>query len=192
MSYSIPVNLIRQFCFCPRVPYFQEFLGFVPYRTQWVDQGERFHVEQEKVFKHRTLKRFGLEEACQKFNIDVSSESLSMHGVLDSLLLNKKNVFPIEFKLSEGKPNRGQILQVVAYGMVLEENLGLPCNVAFIVSGRKGKTHYIDVKTLYREQVIDIRNKIVAYMEKSYMPGSSATHNQCTQCEYLNYCNDRF
>lgn len=191
MSYSLPISLIRQYCFCPRIPYFQELLKLNPARPQWVRQGEDLHQKQEKVFKHRTLKRFNLEQAQQKFNIFVSSESFALHGLVDSILVNETHIFPIEFKLGGNKPRKGQVLQLTAYAMLLEEEYRLSCPTGFILYESKGKTHHIEFTPKQQKQVIEIRDKIFNDLEKSYLPDSSATPAQCTQCEYLNHCNDR-
>ena len=191
MSYSLPVNLLTQFHFCPRIPYFQELLKMKPFYPQWVKQGRSFHEAQEKVFQHRTLKRFGLQKAEQKFNIEVQSQKLHLHGILDSLLVTKKAIFPVEFKLSERKPSKGQIIQLTAYAMLIEESMQLPCQKGFLLIGKKGKCYPIEFTDFYKNKVLETKNKILDSFEKSYLPDSSASLSQCYQCEYLNYCNDR-
>lgn len=191
MSYSLPISLIRQYCFCPRIPYFQELLRLNPPRPVWVKQGEDLHKNQEKVFKHRTLKRFDLVQAKQEFNVPVSADDLQLHGVVDSMLFNNQEIYPVEFKLSGHKPVKGQILQLTAYAMVSEYQYNLPCKQGFILFEDKGKTHPIVFKPKDKEQVIVIRDHILNDFEKSCLPDSPATPAQCTQCEYLNHCNDR-
>lgn len=191
MSYSLPISLLRQHCFCPRIPYFQELLKLNPSRPAWVKQGAVLHKQQEKVFKHRTLKRFGLVQAKQEFNVFVNADELQLHGMVDSLLISSEEIYPIEFKLSGHKPAKGQILQLTAYAMVAEFQYNLPARKGFILFESKGKTHPIVFKTEYREQVVMVRDDILNNLEKSYLPDSSATPAQCTQCEYLNHCNDR-
>lgn len=191
MSYSLPINLIRQYCFCPRIPYFQELLKLNTSKPEWVKQGEELHVRQEKLFKHRTLKRFNLVQAEQKFNVFVSASDLQLHGMIDSLLFGDEEIYPIEFKLSGYKPTKGQILQLTAYAMVAEHQYKLTCKKGFILFENKGTTHSIDFKPDDKERVVMIRDTILENLEKSYFPDSPATPAQCTQCEYLNHCNDR-
>ncbi len=191
MSYSLPISLLRQYCFCPRIPYFQELLKLNPPKPVWVKQGEDLHKGQEKIFKHRTLKRFNLVQAKQEFNVFVSAEELQLHGMVDSLLNSNEEIYPIEFKLNGHKPVKGQILQLTAYAMVAEYQYNLPCRQGFILFENKGKTHPIVFKLKNKEQVVIIRDQILNDLEKSYLPDSPATPAQCTQCEYLNHCNDR-
>lgn len=191
MSYSLPISLIRQYCFCPRIPYFQELLNLNPTRPQWVKQGEGLHNKQKKVFQHRTLKRFNLETAEQKFNVFVSSDTFNLHGIVDSVLKSQNQIYPIEFKLSGNKPMKGQILQLTAYGMLLSEQYKLPCKQGFILYESKGKTIPITFTVELHKQVMNTRDKILANLKNAILPDSSATPAQCTQCEYLNHCNDR-
>ena len=191
MSFSLPINLLRQYCFCPRIPYFQELLKLNVPRPAWVKQGEHLHQQQPQAFKHRSLKRFGLEQAEQVFNISIGSETLQLHGIIDSLLITKDTIYPIEFKLSGHKPSRGQILQLTAYGMLAEEKYQRLFRKGFILYEQKGKTVPILIQEQHRQQVLSIRDTILADLKQACLPDSPATATQCTQCEYLNYCNDR-
>ena len=65
------------------------------------------------------------------------------------------------------------------------------CQTGFILYESKGKTHQINFDKKRIQQVIIIRDKILSDLDNSYMPDSPATPSQCTQCEYLNYCDDR-
>lgn len=191
MCYSLPVSLLRQHCFCPRIPYFQELLKLKLSAPQWVKQGEALHRKQPSVFKHRMLKRFGLERAEQHFEVFVQSDSLRLHGIVDCVLMDAAAVYPVEIKLSGHKPTKGQIAQLIAYAMVAREQFKLVCNNGFILLGAKGKAYPIIVDAVAERKVLEIRDEIFMNLEKSYLPDSSATFAQCTQCEYLNHCNDR-
>ena len=192
MFYSLPIHLLRQHCFCERIPNFQELLKLKPPRPQWVKQGEQLHQKQQKVFQNRTLKRFGLEKAEQEFEVTVTSQYLQLHGIVDSILITEEQVYPIEFKLAGKKPTKGQLLQLTAYGMLLEKEYKRPCKTGFILYEEKGKTYTVNFTEDDKNQVLKVRDKIIKGLGTALMPNSSASASQCTQCEYLNYCNDRF
>jgi len=191
MSYSLPIHLLRQYRFCERIPNFQELLKLNPTRPLWVNQGQQLHAKQKQVFKHRTLKRFGLETAQQEFDVAVSDDTLQLHGIVDSVLITDDAIYPIEFKLAGTKPTKGQRLQLIAYGMLLEKTYQLPCHQGFILFEQKGKTYPVQMSENNKQNVKITRDKIIKNLEKGLMPNSSATASQCSQCEYLNYCNDR-
>ncbi len=191
MSFSLPVHLLRQHLFCPRVPWFQELLNYKPPQPQWVRQGLDFHQRQASVFRHRTLKRFGLEQASKRFHVPVQSDKWKMHGIVDCVLETETAVYAVEIKLAGRKPGKGHILQVAAYGLLLPETLGKPCQRAFVVIEEKGKTWPVEMTRQRIAEIVRIRDEISKNLERARMPDSAATNAQCTQCEYLNYCNDR-
>ena len=191
MSFSLPVHLLRQHLFCPRVPWFQELLNFRPPQNQWVRQGMEFHERQREIFRHRTLKRFGLHAAQRHFHYPVRSKHKRLHGVVDCVLETENEVFAVEIKLAGRSPSRGTILQVAAYAMLLPEAMGKPCRKAFVVLQRRGKTWPVTIDTERINEVEQVRDQILANLHAARFPDSSATETQCCQCEYLNYCNDR-
>jgi len=191
MSFSLPIHLLRQHLFCPRVPWFQELLEFKPPQPAWVRQGVVFHQRQPSVFRHRTLKRFGLEQAHRDFHVPVQSGQWRMHGIVDCVLETDTAVHAVEIKLAGRKPGRGHILQVGAYGLLVAEKYKKTSRRAFVVTEEKGKTWPVEITEQLVGDIIRTRDVILGNLARSRLPDSPASHAQCTQCEYLNYCNDR-
>ncbi len=190
-TYSLPIHLMRQYLFCPRVVYFTELLNIPKVMPMWVDEGSIHHDKQVGLIHRRTLQKFHLSLAKKYFNFHVKSEILHIHGQVDGLLESKDAIYPIEIKL-RGKPTLSHQMQLGGYGLVLSEQFGKKFEKGFLVYGDNGKTYtifYDDEKKDKIKKLIDtIRNMI----ESQKMPSSSATEHQCSQCEFLNYCNDRF
>ncbi len=190
--YSLPVHLLRQHAFCPRIPYFVEGLGISPETPLWVQQGQDYHARQERLTRDRTLKRFGLDKATRHFRMRLFSARLGIHGIADAVLETESEVFPVEFKTEFSEAGRGQTLQLVAYGLMAEEMRNKRFAAGFLLYGQKGKTRRnerTDALTGDVERVLDaMRRNLTA----ARMPESSAAAPQCGQCEYYNYCNDRF
>lgn len=190
--YSLPVHLLRQHAFCPRIPYFIEGLGVAGATPLWVQQGQDYHDRQERLSRSRTLKRFGLDRAMRHFRMRLSSARLGIHGVADAVLETVTDVYPIEFKTELSEAGRGQVLQLAAYGIMAEETQHKRFVAGFLLYGHKGKTRRIernDALVRNVERALDaIRHNLAA----ARMPESSASAPQCGQCEYFNYCNDRF
>ena len=65
-------------------------------------------------------------------------------------------------------------------------------DVAFILFEKKGKTHKITVDSKLKQKVINQVKIIINMLKDGNKPDSSASQQQCTQCEFINYCNDRF
>ncbi|MGC8769717.1 MAG: CRISPR-associated protein Cas4 [Brevinematia bacterium] len=189
--FEIPISLIRQYTFCPRIPYFI-LLGFGhPAEPLWVRQGSELHKESVHLFLRRTLVKFGLEKAEKKFYVKVYSKRYGLIGEIDMVLNDGKFIYPVEFKTYGHKPEKSHILQLTAYGICLEEVTGLSFKTGFIAYRDQNKVHRIDVDEKYRFKVIKITENIRKDLEKCIHPDTSATANQCVQCEWINFCNDR-
>lgn len=190
MLSSIPVNLIRQWCYCPRVVYYMEMISTPIYRPAWVKQGEDFHELERKLWQRRNLSRFNLESGTVYHNIKLKDEDLGLHGISDMAIETEEAVYAVEFKLSVSNKKKGDQLQLTAYAMLLEKHLSKLSSVGFLVG--KGKVlHTIEIDTNKRKEVIEIVNKIRKMLQNGLKPQSSATVVQCCTCEYINFCNDR-
>lgn len=193
-SDSVAVSMIRQYCFCPRVVYFTWILGHKPAMPKWVAQGERYHLRTEMLNKRRNLSRYKLNsaDASLRHDIHLSCDALSLHGICDAVIETDEKVYPLEFKLDLERVYRGQIMQVVAYGMLLEHHYNKQCDMGFILHGEKGKTYQVHIDNAMRNDVKKIIIAINMMGETALLPHSSASAKQCIQCEFLNLCNDRF
>lgn len=190
MSYSVPVNLIRQWCYCPRVVYYMELTNVSFHRPIWVKQGEQFHQIEEKLWRRRNLSRFNLQNGKTYHNLMMRNNKLGFHGIVDMAIETDIAVHAVEFKISAGNKKRGDQLQLSAYAMLLEKYFSKPSLVGFLVG--KGKSlNIINIDADKRRSVMEVSNKIRQMLRRGSKPDSSATVAQCCVCEYVNFCNDR-
>ena len=188
--FSVPVNLIRQWCYCPRVVYYMELTDTAFHRPRWVEQGKSFHHREEKLWQRRNLSRFNLEHGETFHNLELQDEALGLNGIVDMAIKTDEAVYAVEFKLSANGKKRGHQLQLVAYAMLLEKHFSKPSPVGFLVG--KGKVlHTIDIDVDKRGDVMEAANQIRSMLQRGLKPESSATVAQCCICEYVNFCNDR-
>jgi len=187
--YEIPISLMRQYYFCPRIIYFTEVMGIKPFEPVWVRMGSENHNKQEKLFHRRVIGRFGIEEAEYLYNVRLFSPAYGINGICDLVLSGDTFVYPVEIKT--GKIHKGHFAQIAGYAVCLEEKYGKKADKGFISQGSKGKVTCInidlDMKNLLKECLKAIREII----DSQVMPDSSASIHQCGQCEFLNFCNDR-
>lgn len=190
MLSSVPVNLIRQWCYCPRVVYYMELTDASVHRPTWVQQGEDFHQLETKLWQRRNLSRFNLKTGTIHHNLMMRDDAIGIHGIVDMAIETDEAVYAVEFKLSANNKKRGDKLQLVAYAMLLEKHFSKPSQIGFLVG--KGKVlHIIEVNTDIRENVMESVKQIKQMLQRGLKPASSATHAQCCACEYINFCNDR-
>ena len=187
---KIPINLIRQWCYCPRVVYYMELNNIVIHRPAWVKQGENFHEKERELWKRRNLSRFNLDEGKIYHNLLLKSEKFPFHGIVDMAIECSDSVYPVEFKLSTKMAKRKDWLQLTAYAMLLEEKFSKPSCFGFL-TGKANVIYKIKIDKQKRQEVLEIISKINDMLEKGIKPDSSATSVQCCACEYINFCNDR-
>ena len=190
MSFSVPVNLIRQWCYCPRKVYYFELTDFKVEYPIWVRQGENFHQLEEKLWERRNLSRFGLQQGKKHYNLFIKNDDFGLHGIADMVIETQDAVYPIEFKLSARSKKRSDILQLVAYGMLAKNYFKKPVSIGFLV-GKGRVLHKISIDEEKCQQVIATAQEIRTMLQNGRKPESSASLVQCSACEYVNFCNDR-
>lgn len=195
IHYSIPISMLRQFCFCPRIVYFYLVRQIVPFENDWVRQGINEHQRQSMLNKRRNLSRYGIKsDNWQVFqNVELSSERENLHGICDTVIRTPDEVIIVEFKNSEVLYNiAGAKLQACAYSLCYEETFRIEIKRGFILYGCKGKCYEITFDDALRSKTKTVRDDIIKIIQKGTMPDSSAEQSKCSQCEFFNFCSDRF
>ena len=139
---SIPASLLRQFIFCPRIPYYNVLLNISEKKPIWMDQGLKFHNRLQLLLQRRSFKRFGLSNAQVSYNTSLYSKSFNLHGFADCLLLSENEVVPLEFKIEGNKLRKAHILQLLAYGYMAQEQFQKKFVKGFIIYGEKSNAVY--------------------------------------------------
>jgi len=189
--FSIPASLIRQHCFCPRIPWYNEVLQLNPGDRPWQRQGVDYHTRLEMLNKRRRLSRYGLDKGTLKHQVSLRHPDVGIHGIADAIIFHDGKLSVLEFKISGSKPTRGQRLQLVAYAIMAENHFSKNCDQGFIVYGERGKTVKIEINQPLRSKTLETIAAIKHNLGKPLLPVSSASSEQCGQCEYFNFCADR-
>jgi len=191
MFYEIPINLIRQYYFCPRIVYFRYLIGFDSHEQIWVQQGKKHHERQYMLMKNRNLSRFGIKQGKVFYSDFLKNDYLKIHGFADAVIATDTEVAPVEFKLSRSKITKGYFYQLAAYGVCAEIKYNKKCEKGFFLFEDKGKVLEKAITDEHKNEIAELLNNISRMLEYEIMPDSSASAHQCSQCEYLNFCNDR-
>lgn len=124
----LTVTDLKQYLYCSRIPYFQHVLALPRPVTFKMKHGTLQHLELDRLEKRRGLRSYGLREGQRMFHVQVSSQTLGLHGVVDLVVAyqNKgdNGYLPIEFKHQEGPIHTNVKYQLAAYAMMLEETHG--------------------------------------------------------------------
>jgi CRISPR-associated exonuclease Cas4 len=190
---SLAVSDLKQYLYCPRVPYFQHVMPVPRPVTYKMKHGTLQHVELDRLEKRRGLKSYGLRNGERLFHHAINSEALGLHGVLDLVIRyewqGETRYLPVEFKYQEGRVHTNVKYQLTAYAMMLEEKYGTPVH--------EGVVYHIPTRSFRRVSLSDemrqhVRNTLSAirnmFVTESFpMPYS---RKRCTDCEFRRYCND--
>jgi CRISPR-associated exonuclease Cas4 len=190
-SFEIPIHQLRQHLFCPRIPYYSLLLDLKPPSPIWVHEGENLHNRQKKKMARRALKRFDLLEGRIQYNVSCNSQKLGIYGIVDMIIEKDREIIPVEWKSHIGKPYPGEMIQLTAYSVCLEETFHSKVNFGFFSLGEKGKTFKVEIGEDARENLMRNVEELKSNMESMEKPFSSANSSKCVQCEFLVYCNDR-
>lgn len=190
------VSDLKQYFFCPRIVYYHQCLPKVRPTTfqmqMGTEEGRAEHAREER----RSLRAYGLKRGERFFDVALCSERLGLRGQLDMAIRTDDNAdgtleaIPVDYKLTPGRIVTHFALQVVAYGMLLEEAWGIPARRGFLylIPSRRAKA--IDMTPDRREQV---RRAVEAMMDialREQMPPPPGKRGKCVLCEFRRFCND--
>ena len=191
---DLPISLLRQYCFCQRIPFLILVRGLTPPRGAWVSRGIDFHMAMNKLMKRRDLSRFGLTPPYTlESEKNVYAPLLGIHGICDCLITDaNNNLFPVELKMKEHSDvSRAEQIQLTAYGLALEEMTGQSITHGFILHGKNCKSITIPFTHSLRMAVNQTILSIKRDANIGLLPHSCSNEKKCSQCEFLNFCADR-
>ncbi len=175
MEETIPASVLRQHCFCPRIPYYSLFLGIQAASPLWTEQGNAHHIRQTMLERRRNLVRYGLRDAVRRYNCHLRSEGMSIHGICDAILESGDCIYPLEFKIKGDQPTRGHKLQLVAYGLMAEEKFKLRFQMGFVLFGNRGKTSIVEATMELKDELRQCVKDISMMLRLGTLPDSPAT-----------------
>jgi len=188
----IPINLIRQYIFCPRIPYYALLTNIKPIYPRHVTLGSNYHEVQSKLLKNRRFKKLNIDYQKLVSNLYLEDEELNICGEVDLAFITKEEVIPVEYKnIKVPKPSYGHKLQLIGYGKLLSKRYKKPFNKALVIYGKNLKFIQIIITKKLEEDFYKTIKDIENIIKNETLPNSSANESKCSQCEYLNYCDDR-
>ena len=190
-AYEIPASQLRQFAFCPRIPYIVLALGAQPPAPPWAAQGARWHVERIAMERRRALAAYGLADARPHAEMPLFSQEHGLTGRPDLVLETERSVAIVECKAGKATVNKGLMLQMHAYSVMAEQTFGKPSVACLLVSANGRHMKKVAFPSGFPDEFMRALADMRAMLDAGNMPSSSASTGKCAQCEYLNWCGDR-
>ncbi len=184
----IPVSLIKQYHYCPRIVYFYYVLGFREKFTESMRAGIEAQREEERRDKRRKRLVAGTESGAKSHQLFLRSPELGIEGVVD-LVIEGKEIIVVERKYAAvpKRPPKSHIYQAAAYAMLVERCLGRPVRHAYLVYLKSNKQFRIELTSDVKRHVLWTIRKIREIIECEVIPPYRPIP-ACPSCGYLRFC----
>jgi len=187
---NLTVSDVKQFFYCPRVVFYTYCLHVKSPTTYKMKEGTLQHDETAQKEERRSLKAYGLTEGERQFNISLTSGRLALSGKLDMAILTKNEVIPVDFKNTSDSIGLNHKYQLTGYALLVEDLWQKPVRRGFIYLVPQKQAREVvltdNMRLFFKQTLAKIREMI----EKESLPPPVRRKALCTDCEYINFCND--
>jgi CRISPR-associated exonuclease Cas4 len=178
---------LKRYAYCPRIVFITSVLHLDEKTSEAMEVGGEEHDER---FITPLLARLHASKVMR--SLELESRRLGFIGKIDYIIVTKnRELVPIEVKWSDslgGKAKWDHRVQLAAYALLLEENLGS--------SVKRGYVYYLRdrrlVEVLIDEDMKSIVKRILTRMHEMVLedrdPGIRVPLSKCRNCGYLSYC----
>jgi CRISPR-associated exonuclease Cas4 len=189
---ELRVSDVRQFEYCPRGVFYDYVMPVDRVTSYKMEHGQKAEEAVGRLEKRRALRRYGLADATRRFHVNLTSERLGLTGRVDMILETPEAVYPLDFKETTEGIRQSHKLQLCAYGLMLEENMGRPAPFGFVYLIPSDKVVKVAFDEALRRQTIETVNEIRRFIAEERMPDPTPLRAKCVECEFRNYCGDVF
>lgn len=181
---------LRQHHYCPRVVFFERCTPVKRRETVLMTYGREKHQSELRKERQRTLSKFDLTEGERRYDVRLTNIALGLTGELDLLIVSGPQAHPVEFKHTSRPPDPGHKLQLCAYALLVEAELGLNCPQGYWHSSRTRQTHTILFDTRLRNRTKAAIATLRSFIQAERCPPPASQTVKCLECELRNYCGD--
>ena len=190
-QYITPSEVI-EYMYCPRFVYYMNVLKIDQHehRRKLVNKGRDIHALKLVQNKDYLRAKIGVQE---KFlDVYLGSESLRLVGKVDEVLvLNDGSAAALDYKFAtwENKIYKTYQMQQTLYALLIEENLALPVDRAFIVYIRsKNYLLELPIDQAMKDKAKKVLDEIFTIINLSSYPKAQRSKAKCEDCTYRNLC----
>lgn len=182
----IPVGFVKNFYFCPQIPYINLVLRVFEPETDSMIYGREKHLSFHAQYLPRSIKMVRVET-----DVRLASLRLGLAGVLDALVHAVfGELVPCELKhssLGRGLPPLKDRVQLAAYAMLVEECYGASVKRGVLFYSEDGCKHVVYVDSSLRNLVWKAVSAMREMMVSEKQPGRRSL-DKCRVCWYGRVC----
>lgn len=186
------VTDLKQWVYCPRILYYYLCLPDVRPTTFRMEVGNEKGRDEEHREERRTLGPYKIKQGRREFRITLGSARLGLRGTADMVIWVGDpviEVVPVDFKNSN-IPGDHFKLQLMAYGILLEEAYGIPSRHGFLYEIPLRKAVEVQFTDRLRKKFFDTLSQMQTMLLREQMPGPTDQRGKCSYCEFRRFCND--
>jgi CRISPR-associated exonuclease Cas4 len=187
---ELTVTDLKQWAYCPRIPYYHHVMPVDFTRTYKMERGRDVEAAVQAMEQRRGFRRYGLERGERRFGVWLYSATLRLAGKLDLLIVTEDAAYPVDFKDTDGGVRHNHRVQLAAYAMIVEEALALPVPMAFIYLVPSRQLVTVSVGGKEKDQVMRAIVEMRRVIDEEDIPHPTLVRARCTACEFRNYCAD--
>ncbi|MEM3031748.1 MAG: CRISPR-associated protein Cas4 [Nitrososphaerota archaeon] len=182
----LPVWMIRNYYFCRQEPYINLVLHVFEPETESMAMGKQRHEGFAAQYLPRKIRAVELW-----LDVELQSTRLGLRGRLDALVKTTySELIPCEMKnsnLRRGRPQRKDILQLTAYGMLVED--------VYQTTVKRGILYYTEEKakvevhiTQSNKELVKAAMRDMRKMMTTENPPTQRNLRACQGCWYRHIC----
>ena len=187
---------LKQYIYCPRLIYYHHCLPQIRPLTYKMEAGIAAQDEEEVRAARRSLRAYGLSRGESETNVRLESDALGLRGQVDLVIKTDDNpigeieLIPVDYKLSSGKLGPHFQLQLLAYGLLLEEAYGLPARRGFLYAIPQRRATEVTFTPRLRARLKEALLEMEEIARTEWLPPPTPQRAKCAVCEFRRFCND--
>jgi len=201
---------IRQFIYCPRIPFFRTVIRFNPIQTPKMNIGRKIHSD---VHEFTIPKVSSSDFPDQYLNLYLQAPKLNIHGQVDlievikspedlknipifedylELVVNQSKGIGCIVEIKTGKALEQVPLhhkaQVVFQALLVESNFNILILAGKIFYSKTENQITFPIWPKDKSWVLDSINKLKSSFNSEVIPSPTIHSGKCTNCEYWKIC----
>lgn len=192
----LDVTDLKQYTYCPRIPFYRYCLPRVRPLTYGMHAGILSHQEEQAREERRSLHAYGLTTGERVFEVVLRSEALGLVGRLDmAIRLAARDDTPgeaivVDYKLTQGAAGTHFQVQLAAYALLLEAAWQMPVRRAFLYHIPLRSAEEIAITPTLRRRVPQAIAAVQRAVREEQLPPPPTKKARCVTCEFRRFCND--
>jgi CRISPR-associated exonuclease Cas4 len=192
MAWTLTVTDLKQYAYCPRVVYFTRCLPGVRPITAKMTEGLLAQEAAEEREQRRQLRTYNFSTGERHFGVSLYSAAFGLTALIDLVILRpdgQNMVVPVDYKFSREVGGHFK-LQLACYGLLLEEEMGLPAPYGFLYLIPDRRAEKVPLGARLKAEAQSALAEMRAMIDAERMPDPVERAGRCVNCEFRRFCND--